>query len=101
MFEDIFSEKLSADILNGSDVNSKWGFLRDIIYTSALSAFGKRERRNADWYEAHWEEMQPVTEARREALVAHKQNPCISTRDALRAARNKAQQIARRCANGY
>ena len=45
--------------------------------------------------------MQPVTEAKREALLAHKQNPCPSTRDALTAARNKAQQTARHCANDY
>jgi len=98
LFEDAFSEKLSADTLNRTNVESKWDFLRDIIYTSAISAFGKRERRNTDWYEAHWVEMQPVTEAKREALLAHKQNPCPSTRDALRAARKKAQQTARRCA---
>ena len=45
--------------------------------------------------------MQPVTEAKRQALLAYKQNPSDSTRDSLRAARNKAQQTARRCANDY
>ena len=34
-------------------------------------------------------------------MLAHKQNPSPSTRDALRAARSKAQQTARRCANEY
>ena len=48
-----------------------------------------------------WEEMQPVTEAKRKAMLAHKQNPSPSTRDALRAARSKAQQTSRRCANEY
>ena len=43
----------------------------------------------------------PVTEAKRKALLAYKQNPCPGTRDALRAARSKAQQTARRCANEY
>jgi hypothetical protein len=45
--------------------------------------------------------MQPVTEAKREPLLAHKQNPCPSTLDKLRAARNKAQQTARRCVKDY
>ncbi|XP_068724161.1 uncharacterized protein [Montipora capricornis] len=45
--------------------------------------------------------MQPVKEAKRKAMLAHKQNPCPSTCDALRAARSKAQQTARRCANEY
>ena len=66
-----------------------------------MSAFGKKERRNADWFEAHWVEMEPVTEAKRKALLDHKQKPCRSTRDALKAARSKAQQTARRCANEY
>ena len=34
-------------------------------------------------------------------MLAHKQNPSPSTRDALWAARSKAQQTARRCANEY
>ena len=66
-----------------------------------MASFGKKERKNADWSEACWEEMQPVTEAKRKAMLAHKQNPSPSTRDALRAARSKAQQTARRCANEY
>ena len=50
---------------------------------------------------AHWIELQPVTETKRKALLAYKQNPCPGTRDAVRAARSKAQQTARRCANEY
>ena len=61
----------------------------------------KKEHKNADWFKAWWEEMQPVTEAKRKAMLAHKQNPSPSTRNALRAARSKAQQTARRCANEY
>jgi hypothetical protein len=62
LFKDTFSEKMSADNPNRSDVDNSWGLLRDTIYmyTSALSAFGKREHHNTDWYyEAHWAEMQP------------------------------------------
>ncbi|CAE1327886.1 unnamed protein product [Acanthosepion pharaonis] len=72
--------------------------LRDAIYTSA---FGKKDRRNADWHETHWDEMQPASEAKRQPLLAYKQNSCVSTRDVHRAARSKAQQTARRCANNY
>ena len=66
-----------------------------------MAAFGKKERKNADWFESFWEEMQPVTEAKRKAMLAHKQNPSPSTRATLRAARSKAQKTARRCANEY
>lgn len=66
-----------------------------------MAVFGKKEHKNADWVEAHWEEMQPVTEAKRKALLDHKQNHCPTTRNALKAARSKAQQTSRRCANEY
>ena len=40
-----------------------------------MFAFAGIERKNADWFEAHCEEMQPVTEARRIAMLNYKQNP--------------------------
>jgi hypothetical protein len=91
LFVGTLSEKISADNPNRSDVDSSWRILMGIIYTSELAAFGKREHRNASWNEAHWAEMQPVTETKMEALLAYKQNPCPNTLDKLRAARNKAQ----------
>ncbi|CAE1160498.1 unnamed protein product [Acanthosepion pharaonis] len=66
-----------------------------------LHPFGKKDRRNADWYKTHWDEMQPASEAKRQALLAYKHNPCVNTRDAVRAARSKAQQTACHCANDY
>jgi hypothetical protein len=51
------------------------GTLRDTIYTSVLSAFGKREHLNTDWYEAHSAYMQPIKEAKKEALLAYKETP--------------------------
>ncbi|CAE1331792.1 unnamed protein product [Acanthosepion pharaonis] len=66
-----------------------------------LHPFRKKDRRNADWYEAHWGEMQPASEAKRQALLAYKHNSCVSTRDDLRPACSKAQQTACHCANDY
>ncbi|XP_049829037.1 uncharacterized protein LOC126267775 [Schistocerca gregaria] len=45
--------------------------------------------------------MEPVTEAKRKALLAYKRNPNERTRDDLRKAKNRAQQTPRRCANNY
>ena len=45
--------------------------------------------------------MQSVTEAKRKALLDHKQNFCSNTDDALKAAISNAQQTARPCANEY
>jgi len=102
-FADTFNERNAAHATSSDpdDAVAFWDTLRDAIYDSAMSTFGKKERKNADWFEAHWDKMEPVTEAKRKALLDYKQNPCPSTRDALKAARSKAQQTARRCANKY
>ncbi|PFX17198.1 Craniofacial development protein 2 [Stylophora pistillata] len=94
-------QKKFANQPTTDDTDAKWCHLWDVIYDSVMSAFGRKAHKNANWLEAHWKEMQPVTEAKRIALLAYKQNPCHSTRDALRAAKSKAQQTARCCANKY
>jgi hypothetical protein len=71
------------------------------MYNSAITAYGKKERKNTDWYEANWEAMEPVTEAKRKALLAYKAAPSPSTLQALRTARNNAQRTARHCVNAY
>lgn len=102
-FADNFKDRLATQPppSDPGDPVATWNHLRNAIYDPAMAAFGKKEHKNADWFEAHWEEMQPVTEARRKGLLDHKQNTCPSPRDALKAARSKAQQTARRCANEY
>ncbi|KAL1250669.1 hypothetical protein QQF64_018465 [Cirrhinus molitorella] len=95
--EDALSEGVTAN----DTIDFKWPRLRDAVYNTAIIAYGKKERKNADWYEVHWEEMEPVTEAKRKALLAYKAKPSPSTLQALRTARSKAQQTARHCANTY
>ena len=87
-FADSLQEKLLAQ-LTTSNPDAKWSHLLEL----------HSARKNADWFEACWEEMQPVTEAKRKVMLARKQNPSPSTFDTLRAARSKAQQTAHRCAN--
>ena len=45
--------------------------------------------------------MEPVIGAKRSALTTFKRDPSQTNQTALRAARNKAQQTARHCANNY
>lgn len=84
-----------------TDANSKWKQVRCALYQSGLEVLGKKERKNEDWFEDNWQEMEPVVEAKRKARLAYTNNPCHATHDALRAARSKCQQTARRCANDY
>ena len=71
------------------------------MYNSAITAYGKKESKNTDWYEANWKMMEPVTEAKRKALLAYKAVSSPGTLQALRSARKNAQQTARHCANTY
>lgn len=50
---------------------------------------------------AHWEDVEPVTKAKRKEKKAYKAAPSPSTLEALRTARNKVQKTARHCANTY
>ena len=93
-------EETLADTTDQSS-DLKWARKRDAMYTSAITVYGKKEHKNADWCEAHWEEMEPVTEEKRKALLAYKAAPGPSTTAVLRAARKKSQQTTRHCANTY
>ncbi|GAA6105796.1 zinc finger protein 2 homolog isoform X1 [Tachysurus ichikawai] len=50
---------------------AKWSHLRNAVYNTAITSYGK-ESKNTNWYEANWEEMEPMTEAKRKALLAYK-----------------------------
>ena len=84
-----------------TDANSRWCQVRSALYQSGLEVLGRKEQRNEDWFEANWQEMEPLVEAKRKARLAQADNPCPASRDALRAGRSKCQQTARRCANDY
>ena len=66
-FAESLQEKLDAQPTT-STLDAKWSHLCDAIYNSSMAAFGKKEGKNADWFEVCWEEMQPVTEAKRKKL---------------------------------
>ena len=52
------------------------------------------------WFEASWAEMEPVTAAKRKAVIIYKRVPTRQNL-ALRAAKSRAQRTARHCANEY
>lgn len=99
-----FLEQLMVTLAKDStedSTDSKWAHLRDTVYSTAINVYGKKERKNADWFEEHWAEMEPVTERKRKALLAYKASPSPTTLAALRAARKTSRQTARQCANTY
>ena len=79
----------------------RWCLLRDTIHSTALSIFGKKERRNPDWYDESMPVMGPAISDKRDALKNYKREPSNNNLAALRRARNEAQRTARYCANQY
>ena len=75
--------------------------ISSITYDTAIKVFEKRKRKNANWVEAFWLEMEPEITARRTALLKYKQCPSKQKLEDLRNARNTTQQTARCCANKY
>ena len=98
-FNQQLTDALSNNVSEKAD--DCWNFLRDTIYSSAIETYGKKEHKNTDWFEANITEMEPVIKAKRVALIKYKDNPSQSNLQTLRSTRNKAQQVARRCANDY
>ncbi|XP_052217843.1 uncharacterized protein LOC127835421 [Dreissena polymorpha] len=83
------------------DAMGRWKSIRDTIYDAAIAAFGKKEGKNPDWFNANLQELEPVLATKRSALLAYRKSPCEKTLSALRTARSNAHRIARRCANDY
>lgn len=98
-FADIVSKTLEN--CPTGNATARWDFIRDAIYQAASDTFGKRTRKNEDWFEAGIEEIEPALAAKSAALLKYKCEPCEKTLIAYREARNNAKRVARRCANDY
>ena len=83
------------------NANSRWNHIREAMFETALDTFGRKERSQEDWFRAGAAEMEPAIAAKRDALLAYKNDPCTKTLAALRTTRKDVQRIARRCANDY
>lgn len=80
---------------------ARWDFIRDAIYQTASDTFGKRARKNEDWFEAGIEEMEPALASKGAVLLKYKEKTCEKTLAAYREIRNNAKRVARRCTNDY
>ena len=98
-FADAIQEALSDCPTSCAEII--WNHIRDATYNSAVDSFGKRERKNPDWFVAEIEVLEPALSSKRTALLNYKKDPCEGTLTMLRRARSEAQRIARQCANNY
>lgn len=63
-FLDTLRHAFSAEDLHHDLASDKWDSIKTITHESAVKVFGKRNKKNADWFEASWPEMSKVTEAK-------------------------------------
>jgi len=85
----------------GDSATEKWATLLDTMHSTTLATFGRKTLKSHHWFEAKSAEMTPVIEAKCTALAEYRWSPSERNLQILRAARSKAQQTARHCANKY
>ncbi len=98
-----FASAISEAVKDYPDnsAEERWSHIRDAIYNSAMTTFGKRVKKNPDWFEAGIIELEPAITAKHTALLDYKHEPSEKVLAALQKARNDTQRIARKCANNY
>ena len=98
-----FAEAIDQALLAypSNNAEERWSFLHDTIYNTAIDTFGKRARKNPDWFNSGVADMEPTIEAKRTALLQYKKSPSGKTLQALKLARSNCQRIARKCENNY
>ena len=72
-----FAQALEETVPGPADANApeRWEHVKNAVYNIALSTFGKKTKKTADWFKAHSEELMPAIEEKRRALAAYKACP--------------------------
>ena len=99
-FSTSLTEKLGSTPTEKSAL-SKWEKLRNTMYITALETFGKKTSKTCDWFDSKATVMMPVVEEKRSAHLQYINLPNLKNLQALKEARKKVRQSARRCANEY
>ena len=68
-----------ASVTEADHIDDEWHHLQEVIYNSSITVLGRKEYKSANWFEAHWEKLDPVIEAKRKALIAYKASPSPAT----------------------
>jgi hypothetical protein len=82
-------------------VQTHWYFIRDAKYKAAIDTFGKRAKKNEDWFEAGIDLLDPVIAAKGTTLLEYKRQPSAKNLVIYRKARNNAKNVSWKCANDY
>ena len=99
-----FNESIRTALyeIETESAEANWNTLRDIIYDTALTTYGNKQRKNTDWYEANITLMEHVIDAKRSALINFKRDPSQRNKtigyNSARASRHRVtQEISGAC----
>ena len=84
-----------------SSTTEKWNHIRDSIYESASSSFGRKRKRNKDWFRASHYTLNPAIEKKKKALIRYKNISTRKSQQHLKEMRKETRKLARQCANNY
>ena len=84
-----------------SSTTEKWNHIRDSIYESASSSFGRKRKRNKDWFRASHYILNPAIEKKKKALIRYKTTSTRKSHQHLKEMRKETRKLARQCANNY
>ena len=78
-----------------------WQHVRDTTHVAALEAFGKKEPKSQDWFNANIAILLPLIEGKRDPLQKYKRNPSPRSLEALHEAWSRAKEECKNCGNNY
>ena len=79
----------------------KWNHIRNSIYETASNTFGKRRKKQNDWFIASSEVLQPAINAKRKANLENKLKATKASLQEAKAARKTTRRLVRQAANKY
>ena len=73
-----FAQALEETLPGPAEENAPewWEHFKNAVHNTALSTFGKKTKKMADWFEAHSDELMPAIKDKRRSLAAYK--ACLS-----------------------
>ena len=83
------------------NAEEKYYTMQETVYKQAKDTFGTKKEPSKDWFEDNMEMLRPILEKKRNALVSHKNNPDIFSKQQLKEACKNSKRSSRRCANDY
>ena len=83
------------------NAEEKWSTIQETVYKQAKDTFGTKKEPSKDWFEDNMETLRPILEKKRNALISHKNNPDIFSKQQLKEACKNSKRSSRRCANDY